>query len=212
MRPANFLYFAYGDDAGQALADDRELETALGQAPPSLRWKARAYPGETHSSLPLVAQIDALRSLYEGYRYHNDWLGRGAAAADAHYAALSTRLRWPVPTPEHVLNSLGHEALRKNRKAEAIRLFERSTSTNPGSAAAYDGLAEAYAKAGRRSDASKAAATAARIASDPGHPNHPYYRENAKKTCCRGRELTASSMPHNRLFSSSCNSSGRNAR
>lgn len=60
----NFLYFAYADDFGDALAKDKNLETVLRAAPVSLRWKAQHYPQETHTSLPPLGQINELRGLY----------------------------------------------------------------------------------------------------------------------------------------------------
>ena len=72
---------------------------------------SRAYPDETHTSLPLLAQIDALRSLYAGYRLHDDMLEKGLAYAQAHFQNASKTAGWDLPVPEEVLNSLGYAAL-----------------------------------------------------------------------------------------------------
>lgn len=175
-----YLYFAYADDFGPALANDQHLETVLKRAPAGLRWQARSHPDETHASVPLVGQIDGLRGLYAGYRYHNDWIKRGVAAAESHFQEVSERLGWPIPVPENVVNRLGYAALEEGRLADATTLFERNTAAHPDSANAFDSLAEAYTRAGRAKDAARAADVAAEIAKDPGHPNHAYYAEQAK--------------------------------
>ena len=51
------------------------------------RWYAAAFPDETHGSVALLAQIDALRRLYDGYRFHPDLAGKGIAFADEQYGA-----------------------------------------------------------------------------------------------------------------------------
>ncbi len=77
-RPARFVYFAYGDDYEEALADDLRLARALATAAPgTLRAQVRAFPEETHSGLPLLALIDGLRSLYAGYVLPEDLAAQG---------------------------------------------------------------------------------------------------------------------------------------
>jgi len=51
---------------------------------------------------------------------------------------------------EFVLNALGYDYLRDGHTDEAIRLFERNVREFPNSSNAYDSLAEAYAKAGKK--------------------------------------------------------------
>ncbi len=176
-----FLYFAYADDFAEALANDQHLETVLEAAPVSLRWQARHYPQETHSSLPLLGQIDGLRALYSGYRYHNDRIERGVPAAESHFREVSQRLGWPTPLPEDVVNRLGYAALGEGHLLKAIKLFERNTTAHPDSANAFDSLAEAYAKAERPKDAAHAAGKAAEIAKNPAHPNHAHFVRQAKE-------------------------------
>lgn len=93
-----FLYFARSDDTGEALAaDERLVETLRTKGPRGFRWYAAAFPGETHMSVALLAQIDALRRLYDGYRFHPDLAAKGIAFADAHFAAVSERVGWALP-------------------------------------------------------------------------------------------------------------------
>lgn len=177
-----FLYFARSDDAGEALAqDERLVETLRTNGPRGFRWHAAAFPEETHMSVALLAQIDALRRLYDGYRLHPDQAGRGIAFADQHYAAVSQRVGWPLPVPETVINDLGYAALQEGRTSDAIALFERNVAENPSSPNAHDSLAEGYAAAGEWAQAAAAEDRAVALAREHGNPNLSYFLEQSRK-------------------------------
>lgn len=177
-----FLYFARSDDTGEALAqDERLVETLRTKGPRGFRWHAAAFPGETHGTVPLLAQIDALRRLYDGYRFHPDLAAKGIAFADEHFAAVSKRVGWTLPVPETVINDLGYAALGEGRTGDAIALFERNVSENPNSANAYDSLAEGYAAAGEWAKAAAAEERAVALAKEFGNPNLPYFLEQSRK-------------------------------
>lgn len=181
-RPARFVYFAYGDDLGQALADDLRLARALAAAPPgSLRAVVRAFPEETHSALPLLALIEGLRSLYAGYALPEELAELGLVAVDAHYAELATRLGTPFAAPEAALNEVGYRLLGSERVAEAIEVFERAARENPSSANAWDSLAEALAKGGRRDEALRASASAVELAIRFGLPDRAAFERNLER-------------------------------
>lgn len=164
-RPARFVYFAYGNDRERALADDLRLARALADAAPgSLRAQVRAFPAETHSTLPLLGVIDGLRTLYGGYALPEDLAAKGLPAVDAHYAALSQQLGMPVAAPEAALNEVGYQLLGSERTAEAIAVFERATLENPSSATAWASLAESLEQGGRLDDAVRACQRAVELA------------------------------------------------
>jgi hypothetical protein len=181
-RPARFVYFAYGDDFEEALAQDLRLARALAAAAPgTLRAQVRAFPEERHSALPLLALIDALRSLYAGYAPPEDLTAQGLSAVDAHYAALSARLGTPVAAPETALNEVGYELLGSGRVAEAIAVFDRAARENPSSANAWDSLAEALEKGARRDDALRASRRAVELATRFDLPERASYERNLAK-------------------------------
>ena len=178
-RPSRFVYFAYGDDREDALADDLRLAKALAAAAPgTLRAQVRAMPDETHSALPLVGVIDGLRALYAGYALPEGLARQGLPAVDAHYAALSARLGTPTPVPEAALNEVGYQLLGADRSAEAIAVFERAARENPNSANAWDSLAEAFERGKRLDDAVRASARAVQLASQFALPNRASFEGN----------------------------------
>lgn len=179
---ANFLYVARSDDAGRALADyERLVETLAKKSPRGFRWHSQAFPDETHVSLPLLAEIDGLRHLYAGYRLHEDLLEKGLDFADKHFQEVSKTVGWTLPVPESVVNDLAYAALEQGRTHEALALFQRNVEGNPNSAAAYDGLADGYAKAEKWSEAAAAAARAEGIAAAQDHPDRAYFSNQARK-------------------------------
>lgn len=177
-----FLYIARSDDSGRALADyERLVETLKAKSPQGFRWHSQAFPEETHSSIPLLAQVDALRHLYAGYRFHNDKLEKGFTFAQQHFQDVSKTVGWSLAIPEDVINSLGYAALSEGKTRDAIALFKRNVEANPHSANAYDSLADGYAKAKEWKDAVRASSRAVALATESNHPSLSYFMEQEKK-------------------------------
>lgn len=177
-----FLYVARADDFDRPLADFEALVAGLkASAPDRLRWQGIAWPDETHASLPLLGQVDGLRRLYAGHRFHNDRLDEGLAGVQAHYQALSERLGHAVPAPEAVVNALGYHALQRDRGDEALRIFRLNAAAHPHSANAHDSLGEALAARGLAAEAAEAATAAAGLAVSQDLPNRDYYQGQAAK-------------------------------
>jgi len=181
-----YLYVARSDDSGRALADYEKLvETLRSRTPRGFRWKSQPYPEETHSNVALLAQIDALRSLYAGYRYHGDMLEKGLPYAEKHFEEVSKTLGWPIAIPERVINQLAYDALSRGRTQDALVLFRRNVEAHPDSANAYDGLADGYAEEKSWAEAARASKKALALATRYGHPNKEYFRKQLKKMNAR---------------------------
>ena len=187
-----FLYLARSDDAGRALADyQRLVQTLKRKSPTGLRWFSQAFPNETHAGVPLLAQIDALRHLYQGYRFHDDMMHKGVTYAEEHFGRVSKTVGWPLRIPESVINEFAYEALSQGRTAAAIGLFKRNVEANPNSANAWDGLADAYAKLGQWPDAVQASGKALSLATEFASPNLAYLTAQAQKMRDRLQQVDA---------------------
>lgn len=177
-----FLYVARSDDSGRPLADYRRLVSTLkGNSPKGFRWFSQAFPNETHSGLPLLAQIDGLRHLYFGYRFHQDMMSKGLPYAEQHFRNVAMTIGWPVALPESVINDFAYEALSQAKFQEAMALFTRNVEGNPTSSNAWDGLADAFAKVGQWKDAAQASERALALGAEFGSPNLAYLLAQAKK-------------------------------
>jgi len=177
-----FLYVARSDDAGQPLADyERLVQTLKTKSPQGFRWFSQPFPNETHTGMTLLAQIDALRHLYHGYRFHDDMIKNGFPYAERHFQDVSRTVGWPLAIPEGVINDFAYDALSQGKTQDAIGLFKRNVDVNPNSANAYDGLADGYAKAGQWRDAAQASERAVTLATQFANPNLSYFIRQAKK-------------------------------
>jgi predicted alpha/beta superfamily hydrolase len=177
-----FLYFAWSDDFGEALAEDQRLLITLEtKAPKGFRWVGKGFTDETHVSIPLLAEIDALRNLYAGYRLHNDLLERGFEYAEKHFQKVSEEVGYTIPMPEGIINNFGYEELDKGNIQEAIVFFKRNIKENPNSANAFDGIADGYEKAGIWNEAISSSKKAVELAKKYNDPNLSYFIEHLKK-------------------------------
>ena len=184
----SFLYVARSDDAGQALADYMKLvETLELKSPKGFRWVSKAFPDETHSSIPLLATIDAVRQLFDGYRLHNDLLVNGFKFAEKHFHEVSEKVGYTIKVPEEIINNFAYEELDKGNIQMAIDFFKRNIEQNPNSANAHDGLADGYEKAGMWKEAIESSNKAVELANKYNDPNLSYFMEHAKKITDRSK-------------------------
>ena len=176
-----FLYFAWSDDFGKPLQEDLKLaQTLATKSPKGLRAVSKSFPDETHGSVTLLAQIDALRKLYSGYRFHEDFVVKGYEFAEKHFQEVSKIVGYTIPVPEDVMNTFGYEELNKGNIQKAIALFKRNIEQNPYSANAYDSIADAYEKAGMWREAILSSEKAVELARKYKHLDLSYFVEHAK--------------------------------
>jgi uncharacterized protein len=178
-----FAYLARADDTGQALADfEAVADTFKNKAPPGLRWQAAAFPEESHVSVPLLAQIDALRRLYQGYRFHPDNANKGLAYAEEHFSTVSRLVGTPLAITEDVLDGVAY-ALLESKPKDALKLFQRNLDANPNSANAHMSMADALAKNAKWKDAAREADRSVALAAEYQLPAaaQAYFRDKAAK-------------------------------
>lgn len=187
-----FLYFAYSDDLEDALAQDlRIVETLKTHSPKGFRWAGRGFPDETHGSVAMPAQIDALKQLFTAYRFHNDLLSKGIKFAETHFQEISKRLGYSIQVPEDIINNFGYEAIDNGKFQEAIALFKRNTEQNPNSANAFDGLADGFEKAGLWPEAIASSEKAVELAKKYNDPNLGAFIQHANKVKEKAKKAKA---------------------
>lgn len=179
----DFVYFAYGNDYEQALADDKALEATLAHhVPEGFRASSRHFPKESHTGITFLSLFDGLRTLYAGYSLSNDVLrDADLTFVEQHYRDVSKSLGWHIVVPETVINTLGYNALGHNRVQDAITLFLRNTRSHPDSANAWDRLADGYEKAGQLPQAVSAVDKAVVLAARNHLSNRDAFERHAHK-------------------------------
>ena len=177
-----FIYFAWSDDFGKSLEDDLKLaQTLATKSPRGFRSASKSFPNETHGSVTLLAQIDALRQLYFGYRYTDDLIVYGFKFAEKHFQDVSKEIGYTIPVPEDIINNFGYEELNKGNIQEAIKLFKNNIKQNLNSANAFDSITDAYEKAGMLNEAMASIEKAVELATKFNNPNLRYIINHAKK-------------------------------
>ena len=108
-----------------------------------LRYGYRYYGADSHGSVPLIAEYDALRFIFDGYGVD---LFRGLeqpAFLTEHFAQVSRRLGYTVLPPEGMVDLLGHIEMDRDT-TRAIALYQLNAELYPGSPNAFRTLGEAW--------------------------------------------------------------------
>ena len=124
------------------------------------------------SALKNLSQAGIAHHYLEYGSYFSQWRRRNA---------LKMWTGWPLNIPESVINEFAYNALSEGKIHKATELFKRNTQDNPNSANAWDGLADAYAKAGHLTLAVQASDRAVAVASQYANPHLENFIAQAKK-------------------------------
>ncbi len=140
-----------------------------------LRYAFKYYEQDDHGSVPLIAEYDALRFVFAGYK--TDLLQTIASPRSLldHYRKVSEQLGAPFGPSEGALRLLGMVALSRD-SANALEFRRMATELFPGSYRAWDQLGQLALARG-----DKAGARAAFEQSVARNPSGSVAREELKK-------------------------------
>ena len=129
-----------------------------GKKPAGLRWSSKFYPAETHGTVELISEYDALRYLFDFYPFRtSQFIGHPELNEDsvlaAHYNMVSAKMGYNVQPTENSVNELAYSCMANHKMAVAYRLFIRNTQYYPGSANVFDSLGDYYIAAGDKQKA-----------------------------------------------------------
>jgi predicted alpha/beta superfamily hydrolase len=122
--------------------------------PAGLEWKFVRYADESHHSMALRALYDGLSYFFRGYKPTLDELYNNPEQLESRYRALSERLGERFELTEGLLMFFGDQFLNGFQEPDrAARYFAMAADAYPGSWAAWDRLAAAYAAGGEKAKA-----------------------------------------------------------
>jgi uncharacterized protein len=137
-----------------------KLSSYLKSSPKNnLKFNWKYYKDDDHTSVPLIAEYDALRYIFDYYNfrlYYNDYADVNKALIDKmenHYQNVSTQIGYKVRPPQDMVNLLGYWAIYLKRFVEAIYLFKLNVNNYPTSSDVYDSLGDCYAAKGDKLNA-----------------------------------------------------------
>ena len=115
-----------------------------------LRYRGKYYDLDDHSSVPLIAEYDALHFIFDFYRlkltdqdYEDDDTGL-ADKLTTHFRAATRRLGYEVKPQESLVNELGQYMVSQKKFKKAESLFELNVANYPASFNAYDSYGDYF--------------------------------------------------------------------
>ena len=119
--------------------------------PKGLRYASKYYGNDDHGSVPLIAEYDALRFIFEKYRfklvpqYFFDSTINLAAIVQKHYDEnVSSIFGYKVLPPESFVNTFGYQLMQEKQFKKAGDFFKMNVENYPNSYNVYDSYGDYF--------------------------------------------------------------------
>jgi hypothetical protein len=115
-----------------------------------LRYDSKYYNNDTHGSVPLIAEYDGLRFMFDKYQFklsNKDFSDTAVDVAkkfEQHYQMVSKIFGYKVSPPEDMINNLGYYLLGQNQLLKAGGLFKMNVENYPESPNVYDSYGDYF--------------------------------------------------------------------
>jgi predicted alpha/beta superfamily hydrolase len=106
-----------------------------------LRYAYKYYPQDSHGSVPMIAEYDALRFVFEPYDVSLALAIERPDYLAEHFAKASAALGYKIDPPEPMVDQVARIAMQRDSSA-ALRLFEMNAALYPNSANAQLALGD----------------------------------------------------------------------
>ncbi len=130
-----------------------------GQKQNGLKYESKYYSNDDHGSVPMIAEYDGLRFIFEKYRLKlsfkdfTDSTFDLANKFEQHYQEVSKQFGYKVSPPENMVNGLAYELLNRKQYAKAGKLFKMNVDNYPESFNVYDSYGDYFLAIGDKSKA-----------------------------------------------------------
>jgi uncharacterized protein len=131
-----------------------EVKNILQQnASNGLNWSYKYYNGDSHGSVPLIAEYDGMHFLFSFYDFPPGFQGtmidKNAkidveALISNHYDDISKHMGYKILPPEDMLNQIGYYLLGTGMPERAYVVFNLNIKNYPDSPNAYDSMGDYY--------------------------------------------------------------------
>lgn len=147
-----FVFVTLADESENDPQKYGQLKDAFEKnAPPDLTVEVKTYPDKNHITTAVEATLDGLFKIFSPWVLSPELVMSGdIPAIKKYYKQLGDRLGFSYSPPESSINQAGYMKLRANDAEKAVELFRFNSELYPGSANAFDSLAEAYMKVGNK--------------------------------------------------------------
>ncbi len=116
----------------------------------SLKYQGKYYPDDSHGSVPLITEYDALHFIFDYYPLklnNKDFTDTTTVLADKyekHFANVTKQMGYKVKPSENMINGMGYQALSMKLYAKAERFFKFNIDNYPESFNVYDSYADYF--------------------------------------------------------------------
>ena len=124
-----------------------------------LRYQAKYYSEDSHASVPLITEYDALHFLFDYYPFKitlrdlSDTTSALADKCEKHFSNVSKQMGYKVKPPEVLMNHMGYQALANKQFKKAERFFKYNIDNYPDSYNVYDSIGDYFDAIGDKSNA-----------------------------------------------------------
>jgi hypothetical protein len=125
----------------------------------SLKFQSKYYSDDSHGSVPLITEYDALHFIFDYYPLKltgKDFTDTTTTLVDKfenHFANISKQMGYKVKPLESMINSAGYNALNSRKFKLAERFFRLNITNYPESFNVFDSMGDYYAAIGDKTNA-----------------------------------------------------------
>lgn len=115
-----------------------------------LRYESKYYSNDDHGSVPMIAEYDGLRFIFDKYRLKISFKDFTDSTVDLankyeqHYHEVSKLFGYKVSPPENMINSLGYEFLQQKQYNKAGQFFKMNVNNYSESSNVYDSYGDYF--------------------------------------------------------------------
>ena len=127
-------------------------KTIKNQKQNGLRYESKYYNNDDHGSVPMIAEYDAMRFIFDKYRFKlsfKDFTDSSIALADKyeqHYKEVSKLFGYKVTPPENNINGMGYQFLQQKQYNKAGGFFKMNVDNYPESYNVFDSYGDYFAE------------------------------------------------------------------
>ena len=108
-----------------------------------VRYAYKYYPNDSHGSVPLISEYDALRFIFDGYSPSLPLVMERADYLTEHFAKASRTIGYKIDPPEPLVDAAARLSLGRD-STTALRYFELNATLYPTSANAHVALGDFF--------------------------------------------------------------------
>ncbi len=128
-------------------------KTVVPKSKSKLNFDYKYYENDTHGSVPLITEYDALHFLFSWYNLGDKFntiidektsTKMALKIINAHYKTVSEKFGYTVAPNEDLVNQLGYGFMNQKKNDKALAFFKLNIENFPNSSNVYDSLGDYY--------------------------------------------------------------------